>query len=431
MSPVTMGIIGIVILLVLFFMELPVGIAMLLVGFVGVWCIAGLPQAFHLLCSVPYKVSFEYLWSLIPLFVFMGQLSYYTGLSTDLFSVAFKWLGHFRGGMAMTTIGTSTGFGAVCGDNIAGAVTMTAVCLPEMRKHKYADTLSLGSICAGGILSFLIPPSLGFIMFGILADESIGTLFIAGIFPGILTALIYIVTIFIICRIDPKKGPAGPKFSWRERIVSLKNLWGMVLLVIIVFGGIYSGFISPTEAGALGAFAAIIVGLAKRRLTWKGFSDAILSSVETTGMVFLLLVGAFSFAPFLSLTRIPAVLVVLSSGWAPWLVLLFVLVFYFVGGLIFDSVVLMVITVPIFVPMWMAAGFNFVWLGVVVMLIVCLGAFTPPVGLVVYAVSGMVPDAPVSDIFKGVLPFIPAVLVCIALVIVFPQIAMFLPNLAS
>lgn len=428
-SPVIIGIIGWIALLVLLFLEMPVGIALFLVSFVGIWCISGLPQALHVFSCVTYKTASFYLWSLIPLFILMGQLARHTGLGSDLFDAAFKWLGHFRGGLAITTIGTSTGFGAVCGDNIAAATTMTSVCLPGMRQYKYDDALSLSSICSGGILSFLIPPSLGFIIYGILANQSIGKLFIAGIFPGILCAIIYMIVIYIICRINPMKGPAGPRSTWTERLMSLKYLWGVLLLVLIIFGGIYSGFITPTEAGALGAFGALIIGLIKRRLSWRGFGAALVDSVQTVGMVFLLILGAWNFAPFLALSTIPAALIGVMEGWSPGLILLAVLAFYFFGGMIFEAVILMIITVPLFLPLWTMAGFDLIWFGVVLMLVVVTSGNTPPVGLIVYIVGGMVPEVPVDKIFRQVAPFVVGVLICAALVIAFPQIATFLPNL--
>jgi len=428
-SPLVIGIIALGVLLLLLFMEMPAGIALLLVSLGGIWCIRDLPQALHIVARATYNTSMTHLWSLIPLFIFMGMLAYEGGLGTDLFRAASKWLGGFRGGMAMTTTATSAGFSAVCGDNMAGAATMTSVCLPEMRKYRYDDNLSLATICAGGILSFLIPPSLGFIIFGLLANVNISALFLGGVFPGIICALLYMVVIYIICRIDPAKGPAAPKATWVERLLSLRYTWGVLLLVFIVFGGIYSGFITVTEAGALGVFAALVIGLIKKQLNWQKFRRAALSSVKTTGMVFLLIIGAWAFAPFLSLTRIPTEMVAFMGGWSPGFILLFVLAFFFLGGMIFEAAILMIITIPLFLPLWTAAGFDLVWFGVVLMLVVIVSGITPPVGLIVYIVSGMVPEASTGAVFKSVVWFILPVLLCAGLVVAFPQIATFLPNL--
>ncbi len=428
-SPLIIGIIGFGVLLLLLFLEMPAGIALLLVSFGGIWCLRDLSQALHIIARATYDTSMTHLWSLIPLFVFMGQLAYEGGLGSDLFRAASKWWGGFRGGLAMTTTATAAGFSAVCGDNIAGAATMTSVCLPEMRKYQYDDNLSLATICAGGILSFLIPPSLGFIIYGLLANVNISALFLGGVFPGIICAFLYMVVIYIICRITPEKGPAAPKATWAERFLSLRYVWGVLLLVIIVFGGIYSGFITVTEAGALGAFAALVVGLIKGQLNWQKFRRAALSSVQTVGMIFLLIIGAWSFAPFLSLTRIPTEMVTFMGGWSPGFILLFVLVFFFLGGMIFEAAILMIITIPLLLPLWMAAGFDLVWFGVVLMLVVIVSGITPPVGFVVYVVSGMVPGASSGAVFKVAIWFILPVLLCVGLVVAFPQIATFLPNL--
>jgi tripartite ATP-independent transporter DctM subunit len=428
-NPLIIGVIAWGVLLLLLFLEMPAGIALLLVSFGGIWYLRDFSQALHIIARATYDTSMTHLWSLIPLFVFMGLLANEGGLGSDLFRAASKWLGGIRGGLAMTTTATAAGFSAVCGDNIAGAATMTSVCLPEMRKYKYDDNLSLATICSGGILSFLIPPSLGFIIYGLLANVNISALFLGGVFPGIICGLLYMVVIYIICRVAPEKGPAGSKATWSERFSSRRYVWGVLLLVIIVFGGIFSGFITVTEAGALGAFAALVVGLIKGQLNWQKFRRAALNSVQTVGMIFLLIIGAWSFAPFLSMTRIPTEMVALMGGWSPGFILLFVLAFFFLGGMIFEAAILMIITIPLLLPLWMAAGFDLVWFGVVLMLVVIVSGITPPVGFVVYVVSGMVPEASSGGVFKSVIWFILPVLLCAGLVVAFPQIATFLPNL--
>ncbi|MFC1862650.1 TRAP transporter large permease [Thermodesulfobacteriota bacterium] len=429
LSPVSIGLICWGILLLFLFLEMPAGVALLLVSFLGIWWIRDLSAASHIIARVAYDTSVTHLWSLIPLFVFMGQLANEGDLGSDLFKVASKWLGGIRGGLAMTTTVTAAGFSAVCGDNIAGAATMTSFCLPEMRKYHYDDSFSLATICAGGILSFLIPPSLGFIIYGLLANVNITSLFLGGIFPGIICALLYLVVIYLTCIIDPSKGPAAPKSSWRERFVSLRFIWGVLILIVIVFGGIFSGFITITEAGALGAFVALVVGILKGKMNWKKFWRACFTSVQTVGMVYLLLIGAWAFAPFLSLSEITSTLITFMGGWSPGFILFFVLMFFFLGGYVFEAAILMIITIPLFLPLWVAAGFDLVWFGVVLMLTVIVSGITPPVGLIVYVVSGMVPETPSSSIFKAVIWFVLPVLLCVGLVIAFPQIALFLPNL--
>ncbi|MFP4642327.1 MAG: TRAP transporter large permease [Dehalococcoidia bacterium] len=431
LSPLIIGIIGWGVLLLLLFLEIPAGVSLLLVGFGGILWISGAPQALHMIARATYDTSTTHLYALIPLFVFMGQLASEGGLGRELYLFASKWIGGMRGGLGMTTVVTAAGFSAVCGDNMAGAATITSVCLPEMRKYGYDDNLSLATICAGSLLSFLIPPSLGFIIYGLLAGANISALFLGGVFPGIIIALLYIILIYIICRVDSTKKPSISKATWTERLLSFKYLWGVLLLVVIVFGGIYSGFITVTEAGALGAFGALVVALIKRQLTWSRFWNAITNSTRITGMVFLLLIGAFTFAPFLSLTRIPATLVTCMGGWPTELILFFILLFFFVGGFFFESMILLMITIPLFLPLLTAAGLDLVWLGVVLIIVIIVSGITPPVGLIVYVVSGMVPEASSGGIFKTVAWFIIPVLVCAGLAIAFPQIVMFLPDLVG
>jgi C4-dicarboxylate transporter DctM subunit len=427
-DPAIIGLCGLALLMVLLFLEMPVGIALFLVSFIGIWCITGLPQACHIIARAIYDASSVHMWCLIPLFVLMGQFAFEAGVGSDLFKGASKWFGPLPGGLAMTTAATSAGFAAVCGDNIAGAVTMTSVCLPEMRKYKYDDNLSLASICAGGILSFLIPPSLGFIIFGMLANVNITSLFLGGVIPGIIVTILYMVVIYIMCKVNPSRGPAAPPSTWTEKLLSLRYLWSIIVIVIIVFGGIYTGIITVVEAGALGAFAALIIGLANRKINWQAFQRAVMSTIKTTGMVFLLIAGAWSFAPFLSLSKIPMVVASLMSGLPPMMIVLSVLLFFFIGGCLFEAAILMIITIPIFLPLWMAAGLDLVWFGVVLMIIVIVSGITPPVGLIVYVVSGMTGKSS-GPIFKTVSWFIIPAIACVALLIAFPQIVTFLPNL--
>jgi C4-dicarboxylate transporter DctM subunit len=427
-DPTIIGLGGLCLLMVLLFLEMPVGIALFLVSFIGVWCIAGFPQACHVIARAIYDASSVHMWCLIPLFVLMGQFAFEAGTGSNLFKGAVKWFGPMHGGLAMTTSATSAGFAAVCGDNIAGAVTMTSVCLPEMRKYNYDDNLSLASVCAGGVLSFLIPPSLGFIIFGILANVNITSLFLGGVIPGIIITIFYMVVIYAICKTNPKKGPPTPPSTWKEKLFSLRYLWSVIVLILIVFGGIYTGIITVVEAGALGAFAALVIGLATRKLDWNGFKRAAMSTIKTTGMVFLLIAGAWSFAPFLSLSKIPFAIVAMMGGLHPMMIVLAVLVFFFVGGMVFEAAILMIITIPIFLPLWMAAGLDLVWFGVTLMIIITISGLTPPVGLIVYVVSGITGKSS-GPIFRTVSWFIIPAIACVALLIAFPQLATFLPDL--
>jgi tripartite ATP-independent transporter DctM subunit len=429
-DPAIIGLCGLCLLMILLFLEMPVGIALFLVSFIGICCISGLPQACHTIARAIYDSSSVHMWCLIPLFVLMGQFAYEAGLGSDLFKGASKWFGPLPGGLAMTTTATSAGFAAVCGDNIAGAVTMTSVCLPEMRKNGYDDSLSLASICAGGILSFLIPPSLGFIIFGMLANVNITSLFLGGIVPGIIITILYIVVIYTICKINPSRGPAAPVSTWAEKFISLRYLWSVIVLVLIVFGGIYTGIITVVEAGALGAFATLVIGLANRKIRWQNFKNALKNTIKTTGMVFLLIAGAWSFAPFLSLTKIPVLIASLMSGLSPIMIVLSILLFFFVGGMVFEASILMIITIPIFLPLWTAAGLDLVWFGVVLMIVIIVSGITPPVGLIVYVVSGTTGKSS-GPIFKTASWFIIPALACVALLIAFPEIVTFLPDMLN
>jgi tripartite ATP-independent transporter DctM subunit len=426
-DPSIIGLGGICLLLILLFLEMPVGIALFLVSFLGVSCIAGVPQACHIIARAIYDASSVHMWCLIPLFVLMGQFAFEAGTGSSLFRGARTWFGPLPGGLAMTTAATSAGFAAVCGDNIAGAVTMTSVCLPEMRKNNYDDSLSLASVCAGGILSFLIPPSLGFIIFGILANVNITSLFMGGVIPGIIIAILFMVVIYIICKRNPERGPSTAPTTWKEKFLALRYLWSVIVLILIVFGGIYTGIITVVEAGALGAFAALVIGLATRKIRWAGFKRAVMNTIKTTGMVFLLIAGAWSFAPFLSLSKIPMVVAGLMSGLHPLMIVICVLLFFFIGGMVFESAILMIITIPIFLPLWMAAGLDLVWFGVVLMVVVTISGITPPVGLIVYVVSGITGKSS-GPIFKTATWFIVPALVCVVLLIIFPQLATFLPS---
>lgn len=431
LEPVTIGFIGIGALLLLLLLEVPVGISMIVVGFCGMWAVAGLPQAFSIIGTIPYRTSLNYVWSLIPLFVFMGQIAYHTGLGADLFNVASNWLGRFRGGLAMTTVCSQTLFGAVCGDNIAAAITFSHICLPELKKHGYNDGFSIASVCAGSLLSFLIPPSVGFIIYGIIVNANFSQLFIAGIIPGILLTILYMLTIVLICKIKPDVGPAGEKISFSEMIRSLGQLWAVFIVVLIIFGGIFSGLITPTEAGAMGAFAVTFLGLVRGRLTWHKIVLASKETFKTVGMVFLMFIGAYIFSPFMTISTIPMSLTSFLTDLSSFQLILFLLVFYFLGGLLMDSVVLMLVSLPLFIPALNMANIDFIYLGVIMILLINLGSITPPVGVLVYVVSGLVPEYSLVKLFSWVAPFMIAVLIVVAMLLIIPDLATFLPKYIS
>ena len=431
MSLEAIGIVGLLLMLALMFLRMPLGGAMALVGFAGFWYIVGLGPGLVVLSTISYAMSSKYLLTAIPLFTFMGILAGNAGLSSDAFDTINKWIGHRPGGLAMATMGACAGFAAVCGSPVATAATMVAVAFPEMRKHKYADRLSLGAISCGGQLGSMIPPSMAFILYAFFTEESIGALFMAGIFPGILITILFIGAILIVCWLNPGVAPGGPRSTWKERLVALYRIWGIIVLFLLVMGGMYSGFFTPSEAGAVGAFGALILGLAKRRLNWTNFTGSLIETGRIAGMIFILVIGSTIFSSFLAVTEIPFALANFISGLPipPVLIMAGLLLMYIIAGFFMDVIAVMVLTVNIIHPALLALGIDPVWFGVLVVLTIMMGGITPPVGIVVYAVAGMVKDVPMYTIFRGIWPFLYAMIIAMIILIAFPQISLWLPNL--
>ncbi len=434
MEPLSLGIIFTVILLgfILLF-KMPIGLAMAMAGAMGIYFIAGTRVLFNIISHTPFTTASNYVFTVIPMFVLMGWLAAEAGISTDLFIAMNKWLGWMKGGLAMAVSMACAGFSAVCGCSITTAVTMTAIALPEMRRHRYDDRLSTGILCAGGNLGFLIPPSIGFIIFGIITETSIGHLFMAGIIPGIILAILFCVAIYIICRIDPKAGPASDRLPLREMIKLPMGAWLMFALVIIVLGGIYAGVFTPTEAGGAGAFATLVFGLAARRLPWNRFVSALVNTVKTSGMIFILIIGAIIFSSMLALSTLPFALVDIIQSFAinPYFVLVAILILYIILGFFLDIMSILLILLPVTFPVTEALGFDPVLVGVLTIITVLMGQISPPVGIVVYSVSGIVRDVPVMTIFRGAMPFFFVMAVSLVIFIAFPQISLILPDLMT
>jgi tripartite ATP-independent transporter DctM subunit len=431
MSIVVWGIIGICALLVLIFLRMPVGFAMALVGFAGMLFVQGIDPAISLIANEPYAVASYYVYSVIPLFVFMGFLASHSKLSENAFFTLNKWIGQLRGGLAMGTVAACTIFAAICGDPISTAATITSVSLPEMRRYKYSDQLSLGAIAAGGNLGFLIPPSLVFIIYGVLTEQSIGVLFISGIFPGLLLAACFMLTIYIICKIKPSMAPPALSVSWMERIRAVPRILSVLFVIVLVLGGIYTGIFTPTEAGAMGVFVILVLSFAMKQLNWKGLTAAIGEAAIMTGMVFILIIGAMIFSRFLIITEVPMSLANFIVGLEvpPIVILITVLLVYIFIGFIMDIVAIIIVAVPILHPLLVSLGFDPVWLAVLTVVTILIGNVSPPVGIVCFALAGMVRDVPLVTIFRGVFPFIGAMFVCLIILIVFPEIALWLPGM--
>ncbi|OGP64706.1 MAG: C4-dicarboxylate ABC transporter permease [Deltaproteobacteria bacterium RBG_13_53_10] len=436
MDPLSAGIVGIAALIVILFSGMPIGIVMGLVGFLGMAYIGGTGAAFTSMGSSPYTTASSYGLSVVPLFVLMGSFCFFSGLSRDLYNTAYKWLGHFPGGLAMATVGGCAGFAAVSGSSVATTATMGMVALPEMRRYKYDQLLATGCIAAGGSIGILIPPSIILVIYGILTEQSIGKLFLAGFMPGILEAIFYMITIYILCTMNPLLGPRGEKSSFKQRLVSLKDTWGVLTLFIIVIGGIYMGIFTPTEAAGVGAFGALLFALGmsvlgKRQFTWQNFMDSLIDTGKTTAMVFVILIGANILGYFLAITRLPFALsdYVAALAVNRYIVLGIVIIVYLFLGAIMSSMAMIVLTVPILFPVITALGFDPIWFGIIIVRLVEIGQITPPVGINVFIMQGIAKDVPMYDIFRGIVPFLIADIVHVAMLIAFPQIALFLPNL--
>ena len=425
------AVIGIIILLILLVAGMNIGAAMMAVGFFGVWFFRGFTPAMTVFSTVPFTQATTYSFAVIPLFVLMGQFAYMSGISSDLFDFANKWLGSLRGGLAMATVAACAAFSAICGSTAATAATMGVVALPEMKKYNYNPGMACGSIAAGGTLGILIPPSTGFIIYGIVAGQSIGKLFAAGIIPGIILAICYIIAIAITVHVKPSLAPKNEiKYTWKEKIIAIKGGLGMIILFAIVIGGMFSGLLSANEASCVGAFVGLLFMAFKRQLTWKSFVACLRDTLKTTGMVLFILIGAYVFGQFLAFSRLPMTMAdfITGLGVNRYVVLVAVIIMYVILGCFMDSLAMVMLTVPIFQPIMEALGFDMVWYGVVMIMVMECGLITPPVGMNVYIVAGVAKDVPLWNIFKGVAPMVCGMVVAIAIIIIFPQAALWLPN---
>ncbi len=409
---------------------MPVAMAMLVVGFVGTWVVNGTVPALTSLSGEAFEIISYSELIVVPLFVLMGNLAGVSGMSRDLYTAAYKWIGHFRGGLASATIAGCAGFAAMSGSSIAAAVTMGRVALPEMKRFNYSDSLATGAVAAGGTLGILIPPSTGMIIYAILTEQSIGKLFIAGVLPGILLTALFIFAISIVTRLDPAKGPAGPKTSFGEKLSSLRNASTIVGVVLVTIGGIYVGWFTPVEAAGVGAFIVLVIALVRQELDWKSSKFVVFQTLRTTATVFMILIGAHVFIPFMALTQIPEDLVIFLIGLdvGDLGVLIIILLTYVVLGTFLEGLAMLVLTLPIVYPLILELGLSPIWFGVVCVIVLEMGLISPPVGVNVFVVRGIAPEVPMGTIFRGIWPFWFAMAACLAILVAFPEIALFLPN---
>ncbi len=436
MSPTIIGIIGIVIMVLMFLTRMPVAFVMASVGFVGFSTMISSNAGLVLLSRNVYEVFGSYDLTTIPLFILMGQIGFNSGISKRLYDVGYKFLGSTRGGLAMATVSACTAFGAVCGSSPATAATMATVGLPEMKRYNYDDELSTGSVASGGGIGMIMPPSVVLIIYGILTEQSIGQLFVAGIFPAILITILFIISIYIKCRINPEQGPCGEKFTWKEKLKSLLGLGETLAVFLLVIGGIFIGLFTPTEAAAIGAFGVLTIAVLRKQITWEGFINSLMETLRTSCMVLMLIAGAVIFGKFLAVTRIPFEIAGWVSGlqMSPFLVMGVIILIYFFGGCFMDALAFVTLTVPIFFPVVMELGYDPIWFGIIIVMVTEMGVITPPVGINVYVVYGIAKNVlkeeiPLEKIFKGIFPFLIAVIIGVIILMIFPVIILFLPQL--
>ncbi len=431
MDPLLVGALGIGLMFLLIALHVPIGVAMGLAGFISIWALLGFDQALTLFATEPTSVVTSAELAVIPLFLLMGSFAGAAGLSSDIYRVAYAFLGHRRGGLALATIGGCAGFGAVCGSSIATAATMARIALPEMLERRYQPSLATGCIAAGGTLGILIPPSVIMVLYAILTEQSVVALFIAAILPGLLAVTLHFVAIAIYTRLHPDAGPRGPRMGWMDRLRIMHQCWGAIFLAVVVGGGIYAGIFTVSEAAAVGAATAIGFTIARGRLSWSVLWEVLGETAANTGLIYVIIIGASIFSYFLSLSQLPGALIDTVQGMAlpPLVVMLALTVVYLILGSIFDTIAAMVITLPFVFPLVTGLGYNPVWFGIYNVMVIEIGLITPPIGINVFVLHGMARNIPLATIFRGITPFLIADLTRLGILLLFPVIALWLPTM--
>jgi len=432
-SPIVIGFIGIVALLLCFAIGMPMAFSMALVGMVGFALIVSPDAAFNLLLRDVFSQFTSYPLSVIPMFVMMGTYAFASGIGRKLFNTAYVIMGRLSGGLAVAAIAASAAFGAVCGSTAATTATIGKVAIPEMKKYHYGDTFALGTVAVAGGLGIMIPPSTSFIVYGILTEQSIGKLYISGIIPGVILAILFFATVFLWCRLDPAAGPPGPSTTWKQKAKSLGGVTDALILFGVTMGGLFAGWFTPTQAGAIGSVGALIIGIINRELTWQKFLDATRDGVRISCMIMLLIAGATVFSHFITRTTMPMVITewVGSLEMSRVVVMILILGFYFILGTFLDAMACIVLVIPILFPIIIHLGYDPIWFGVMVTLLSMMAVVTPPDGVNVYVVKGIARDVPIETIFKGTIPYLVPFFVGSALLLAFPQLATFLPSLIT
>ncbi len=430
MSNLGIGLAGVIVLLAVLFVRVPIGVALALVGVGGYAAIDGWGKALTMLGAVPFELASAYSLSVVPLFILMGALASRAGMSRELFDAANAIFSGFRGALTNATIGACAAFGAICGSSIATAATFSKVAIPEMRRHGYDEGLAAGSVAAAGTLGILIPPSVILAIYSLVAEQSLAKLFAAALFPGLLLASLYIAVVVVLARARPGWTPNVPAMALGVRLRAAKDTWKLALLFFLAVVGIYLGWFSPTEAAAIAAFAAALIGFATRALSLRGFLDALLDTVHSTAMLFFIIVGAFIFSRFIVLTRLPNELVawVQQAGLSAFWIVLAVVMLYFLLGTFLEEVSTILVTVPVILPLMASIGYDGIWFGIFVTVMATIGLISPPVGLTVFVIQAQNPDIPAGKIYRGTLPFLAADFVLVAILIAFPALALWLPG---
>jgi C4-dicarboxylate transporter DctM subunit len=433
MSPETAGVVGIGLLLFLFLLRVPVAFSMAISGFIGFAYLSSLDSALSLLSQDISETFSSYPLSVIPMFILMGSFAFASGISQRLYKTTYTWVGALRGGLTIATVLACAGFAAICGSTAATAATMGRIALPEMKKYKYDMTLATGTVASAGTLGIMIPPSTVFIVYGLLVEQSIGKLFVAGILPGAILTLLFVATVAILVYRNPTLGPPGSPTTWKDKVKATGGIVPAMILFVLAIGGLFLGWFSPTQAGAIGAGGALLLGLISRELTWKTFFEAGKDGLLTACMVLFIIAGAVLFGHFLAVSTLPFLL----ADWVGNLpigrmaIMGIIIFIYFIGGFFMDSMALIVVTIPIFYPIVQKLGFDPIWFGVVIVLIAEMGVITPPVGVNVFVIKGIAPEIPLHLIFRGIFPFLAALIILTILILFVPQIATFLPSLIT
>jgi tripartite ATP-independent transporter DctM subunit len=429
MNEVAAGILGLILVLALFFTGIELGFAMAIVGFLGFSYVVSVKAALNLIAKDVFDVFSSYGFTVIPLFIFMGQIAFNAGIAKRLYDVAYKFIGHIPGGLAMATVGGATAFKAICGSSPATAATFASVAVPEMDRYGYSKKLSTGIVATVGTLGILMPPSVTLIVFGIITEQSIGKLFLAGLIPGLIIAFFFVLIIYFWCKVNPSLGPRGSKSSWKERLSALPELIWVGIIFLMVIGGLMNGFFTPTEAGSVGTFAVLLLSIIKKDLSFSGFLKSVGESLRTACMVLILIAGSTILGHFLAVTKIPMIAAdwIVQLGFHRDFTMILIALIYLIGGSFIDDLAFMILATPIFYPVIMKLGFDPIWFGMMIGITVMIGVVIPPVAINVFVVKNIT-KVPLNVIYKGIYPFLISLIVCAALLFLFPQLALFLPN---